>query len=202
MMLSSKKPSILAKWNCSVILMTLGIFHKSMEVTHDISTNHIAAQCTLLDSFSSTSCKICSNSWSIPETSLLMPSNLQIHRKVLLNNAKIVEETKIPLYKWLQKYDAISLKISNIIGHTDLIEMHRATRPDVDPVAAQPYYLALTHHDFSKQEIKNLLDAGIICKSMSPWTSPVAVVKNTHLKVCYSHCTCVSIIGSWTPCYW
>ena len=52
-----------------------------------------------------------------------------------------------------------------------------ATRPDAAPVTAQPYSLALKHHDFFKQEIKNLLDAGIICKRMSPWASPVVVVK-------------------------
>ena len=58
--------------------------------------------------------------------------------------------------------------------------MHIATRPDASPVAAQPYPLALKHHDFLKQEIKNLLDAGIICKSMSPWASPILVVKKKH----------------------
>ena len=61
----------------------------------------------------------------------------------------------------------------------DLIEMHIATRPDSTPVAAWPYPLALKYHDFLKQEIKNLLDAGIIHKSMSPWASPIIVVENT-----------------------
>ena len=46
--------------------------------------------------------------------------------------------------------------------------MHIATR-----------LLALKHHSFLKQEIKNLLDAGIIHKSMSLWASPIVVVKNT-----------------------
>ena len=50
----------------------------------------------------------------------------------------------------------------------DLIEMHIATRLDMTPIAACPYPIALKHHDFLKQEIKNLLDAGIISKSMSP----------------------------------
>ena len=45
--------------------------------------------------------------------------------------------------------------------------MHIASRQDSAPVAVWPYPLALKHQDFLKQEIKNLLDAGIICKSMS-----------------------------------
>ena len=55
--------------------------------------------------------------------------------------------------------------------------MHIATRPDAATVAAWPYPLALKHNDFLKQEIKNLLDAGIIHKSMSPWANPIVVVK-------------------------
>ena len=93
-----------------------------------------------------------------------MPSNVQVHRQVLLNDPKISKETKNNLYKLLPKYDTIIWKNDNDIGQTDLIEMHIATRPD----AAQPYPLALKHHDILKQEIKNLLDAGIILKSMTP----------------------------------
>ena len=59
----------------------------------------------------------------------------------------------------------------------DFIEIHIATRPDMTPIAACPYSLALKHHDFLKQEIKNLLNAGIVHKSMSPWVSPVIVIK-------------------------
>ena len=41
----------------------------------------------------------------------------------------------------------------------------------------QTYPLALKHHDILKQEIKNLLDTGIIHKIMSPWASSIVVVK-------------------------
>ena len=102
-----------------------------------------------------------------------MPSNVQVHRQVLLNDAKISKGTKTALYKLLQKYDSIILNSDNDIGQTYLIKMHIATRPD----AAQPYPLAPKQNDFLKQEIKNLLVAEIICKSMSPWASPIVVVK-------------------------
>ena len=55
--------------------------------------------------------------------------------------------------------------------------MHIATRLDATPVAASPYSLALKHHDLLKQEIKNLLNAWIISKSMFLWASLIVVVK-------------------------
>ena len=106
------------------------------------------------------------------------------------------------LYKVLQIYDAIISKSSNEIVQTDHIKMHIATGLDAAPVAAQPYPFALKHHDFLNQEIKNLLDGGIIYKSMCPWASSIVVVENIHLKVFHSSFTCVLIIKSWTPYYW
>ena len=119
-----------------------------------------------------------------------MPSNVLIHRQVPLNDTKISKETKTALYKLLQKYDTIILKCHIDIGQNDLIEIHIATRPDVAPGAAQPYPLALKHHDFFKQEMTNLLDTGIIHKSMSPWASPIVVVKKTHLMAHHSSSAC------------
>ena len=65
-----------------------------------------------------------------------MPSNVQIHRQVPLNSAKISKETKVVLYKLLQKYDTIISKSDYDTGHTDLIKMHIAARPDAAPIAA------------------------------------------------------------------
>ena len=106
-----------------------------------------------------------------------MTSDIPVHRQILLSNATILEETKNALHKLLQKFDTIISKSDSDIGQMGLIEMHIATRLDIAPVAAQPYLLALKHHDFLKQEIKNVVDAGIICKSMPPWASPIVVVK-------------------------
>ena len=55
--------------------------------------------------------------------------------------------------------------------------MHIATRLNVTPMSACPYHLALKYHEFLKQEIRNLLDAVIICKNIYPWVSPIVVVK-------------------------
>ena len=64
------------------------------EVTHDISSNQIDTQYLQPDSCPPTSCKFYSNLQPIPETSVLMHSNLQIHRQVTLSYTKISKETK------------------------------------------------------------------------------------------------------------
>ena len=74
--------------------------------------------------------------------------------------------------------------------------MHIATGLDSAPVAAWYYPLALKHHDFLKQVIKNLLDAGIIYKSMFPWASPIVAVKNTPLRAPHSSSDCELITES------
>ena len=81
------------------------------EVTHDINSDHIETQWMQPNSYSSNPCKICSNSQPILTMSVLMPSTVQVHRQVLLNDKKISKETKVALYKLLQKYDSIIRKV-------------------------------------------------------------------------------------------
>ena len=106
-------------------------------------------------------------------SALIKPSELEVHRQVPLTNAKIAPSTKIALHKLLNTFKSIISKNSNDIGQT----MHIAIRPDATPIAACPYPLAIKHCDFLKQEIQDLLDAGMLHKSMSPWASPTVVVK-------------------------
>ena len=42
------------------------------------------------------------------------------------------------------------------------------TDPNFPPVVSKPYPLPLKHHKFVKEEIGNLLEAGLIERSMSP----------------------------------
>ena len=44
------------------------------------------------------------------------------------------------------------------------------------PVASQPYNTALKNQEFLKQELKALLDSGVIKKSMSSYAAPIIVV--------------------------
>ena len=92
------------------------------EVGHDINSDHIDAHGMQPDSYSSPSCKTHSNLEPMPKTSVLMPSNVQIHRQVPLNNAESSKDTKTTLYKLLQKYDTIISYNDNDIGQTEFIK--------------------------------------------------------------------------------
>ena len=77
---------------------------------------------------------------------------------------------------------------------------------DAAPIATQSYPLALKHHEFLKQETENLLDPGIICKSMFPWASPIVVVKkHTPEGLPQQFCLCInyrklnSLLAAVTP---
>ena len=50
------------------------------------------------------------------------------------------------------------------------------TDPSFPTVASKPYPLPLKHHKFVKEEIENLLEAGLIETSMSPYVVPIMVV--------------------------
>ena len=79
----------------------------------------------------------------------------------------------------------------------DLIEMHIATRQDTAPAAAQPYPLALKHHDFLKQEIKKIARCRNHTQKHVPMGKPYySSEKNTHLKAHHNSFTCVLITES------
>ena len=50
------------------------------------------------------------------------------------------------------------------------------TDPDLPPVLSKPYPLPLKHHEFVKEEIENLLEAGLTKRSMSSYAAPIIVV--------------------------
>ena len=73
-------------------------------------------------------------------------------------------------------YNGIVSPDSSDIRLTHLEEMMIETDPELTPVASKPYPLPLKHHSFIKEEIENLLEAGLIKRSMGPYATPVIVV--------------------------
>ena len=51
-----------------------------------------------------------------------------------------------------------------------------STEPGAAPVASKPYDLPLKHHKFVKEELTDLLEAGLIERSLSPYAAPIIVV--------------------------
>ena len=103
------------------------------------------------------------------------PAEVEAHRKVDLEDKKIMEETRQEFNKLCDRFDDIISKGSNDIGKTLLVEMDIDTG-DSPPIASKPYTLSLKHYDWVQKEITTLEKAGIITKSISPWASPVVIV--------------------------
>ena len=95
--------------------------------------------------------------------------------KVVLEDATISDKTQARLQELKQDCNDIVSQHSSDIGLAHLEEMTVKTGPDLPPVASKPYPLALKHHTFVKEEIGNLLEAGLIKRSMSPYAAPIIV---------------------------
>ena len=64
------------------------------------------------------------------------------------------------------------------IGKTPLVEMEMDTG-DSPPITLKPYTLPLKHAEWVQKELEILEKAGVIVRSVSPWTSPIVVVPKT-----------------------
>lgn len=75
----------------------------------------------------------------------------------------------------LSKFSDTFVKSRTDIGQTKLVE-HVIDTKDHKPIAQRPYRLALKEVDYVKKLVKEMLDAGIIRHSTSPWASPIVLV--------------------------
>ena len=50
------------------------------------------------------------------------------------------------------------------------------TDPNLPPITSKPYPLPLKQHKFVNEENENLLGAGLIERSVSPYAAPITVV--------------------------
>ena len=98
-----------------------------------------------------------------PEDSALM-TNEQFYPKppVVLEDAETSIQTKQKFEKLLEKYDDIISKHSSDIGRTPLETMTIDVKPGSKPATSKPYNTALKNQEFLKQELKALLESGVI----------------------------------------
>ena len=113
----------------------------------------------------------------VPEDSVLM-MNEKFYPKppVTLEDAKTSKQTELKFEQLLKEYDDIISKHSSDIGKTPLETMTIDVKPGSKPAASKPYNTALKHQEFLKQELKALLESGVIERSMSPYATPIIVV--------------------------
>ena len=81
--------------------------------------------------------------------------------RLTLKDACVTPQTKQNLNKLLIDFDDIMSHSSTDIGLVTLEEVLIETPPDALPIASKPYPLALKHHQFVKEELQKLLQAGL-----------------------------------------
>ena len=96
------------------------------------------------------------------KVSLQFLHNFYPKPKVDLKDNDISQETRQKLLTLQQNYDDIVSKHSSDIRLTHLEGMKIDTDPNLPPVASKPFPLPLKHHNEVKEEIENLLEAGLI----------------------------------------
>ena len=84
-------------------------------------------------------------------------------------SSKLSQQQRLQLEELLQKYDKI---FDTTPGHSDVIQ-HQIATGEAKPVFHPPYRIPATWQGKVRREIEEMLKAGIITPSTSPWTSPI-----------------------------
>ena len=95
--------------------------------------------------------------------------------RITLLDAELSPKTQQQLETLLEEFSDIMSKSSSYIGLIHHKEMVLHTKPGSIPVVSKPYLLPLKHQKFIK-ELTNLLEAGLIEQSLSPYAAPMMVV--------------------------
>ena len=109
---------------------------------------------------------------------LKSPGEALVHRKVLLEDKNTSPKMQQAFDELWQKFEDIISKNCGDISKTMLVEMKIDTgNHPPPPFTSKPYTLPLKHYEWVQREIETLEKAGIIERSISPWASPVVIVR-------------------------
>lgn len=86
---------------------------------------------------------------------------------------KLPQKQHSQMEKLLQQYEEV---FDTTPGHTDIVQ-HQIATGDAKPVFHPPYRMPATWQGKVKKEIEDMLHAGIVTPSTSPWTSPLVPLK-------------------------
>ena len=113
----------------------------------------------------------------IPEDSAFMfHKDFYPKPRITLLDAELSSETQQWMETLLEEFSDIMSKSSSDIGLTHLEEMVLHMKLGSVPVVSKHYSLPLKHHKLGKEELNNLLEAGLIEWSLSPNAAPIMVV--------------------------
>ena len=105
----------------------------------------------------------------------MSPADIDVHRKVNLQDADVSEEHQNAFIELCHEFKDIFSVDSGDIGKTPLVEMEIDTG-DSPPITQKPYTLPLKHAEWVQKELEILEKAGFIVRGVSPWASPIVVV--------------------------
>ena len=103
------------------------------------------------------------------------PTNIDVHRKVELQDADITEAQQKAFKVVCTEFNDIFSTDSGDIGKTHLLEVEIDTGDSL-PITQKPYTLPLKHTAWVQRELEILEKARVIVRSISPWASPIVVV--------------------------
>ena len=111
---------------------------------------------------------------SVKKRFITSPTNIDVHRKVELQDADIREDQWNAFKELCTEFNVIFSIDSGDIGKTPLLEAEIDT-DDSLPITQKPYTLPLKHTAWVQRELEILEKAGVIVRSVSPWASPIVV---------------------------
>ena len=112
---------------------------------------------------------------NIEKKFITSPADIEVHRKVELQDADILDEQKQAFKDLCMEFNDIFSTDSGDIGKTPLLEVEIDTG-DSMPITQKPYTLPLKHTEWVQRELEILEKARVIVRSVSPWASPIVVV--------------------------
>ena len=115
------------------------------------------------------------NKENIEKRFITSPTDIEVHRKVALQDADITEDQQNAFKDLCTEFNDIFSTDSGDIGKTPLLEVDIDTGDSL-PITQKPYTLPLKHTAWVQRELEILEKAGVIVRSVSPWASPIVVV--------------------------
>ena len=115
------------------------------------------------------------NTENMEKRFITSPANIEVHRKVELQDADITEAQRNAFKDLCTEFKDIFFTDSSDIGKTPLLEVEIDTGDSL-PITQKPYTLPLKHTTWVQRELEILEKASVIVRSVSPWASPIVKV--------------------------
>lgn len=93
-----------------------------------------------------------------------------------VNIDSVPQEHKPALLKLLEDNRDLFARTAKDLTVTDVVKMEIET-DDCPPISSRLYHVPLNQQKVIDEHITQMLDAGIIKESNSPWASPVVLIK-------------------------